>query len=308
MLVNSAIEMIGDTPLLKADRFAKALALPANLLVKVEGKNPAGSAKDRAALYIIKDAEEKGILKPGSLIIEPTSGNTGIGLASIAAVKGYKCALIMPDTASQERVSILKAYGAEVYLTPGKEGMSGCISKAEQLEKENPGSFIAGQFVNQANALAHYETTGPEIERDTEGNVDFFVAGVGTGGTITGTGKYLKEKHPEVKIIAVEPATSPLLTKGYSGPHALQGIGANFIPDVLDQSILDEVLPIENEDAFTMGKLFAKTEGILIGITGGAALQAGVILARREENKGKNIVVFLPDGGDRYYSTPLFQD
>ena len=307
-IVNSAVELIGNTPLIELTHLEKKLNLKARLLAKNEAFNPGGSVKDRAALYMILDAEEKGILKEGSTIIEPTSGNTGIGLAWISLLKGYRTILTMPDTMSAERRNILKAYGAEIVLTPGKDGMAGSIAKAEELAKEIPGSFIAGQFDNPANAKAHYMTTGPEICEATEGKVDFFVAGVGSGGTITGVGRYLKEQIPSVKIIAVEPEASPMLSKGVAGPHAIQGIGANFVPSLLDRTVIDDIMPQKNEDAFAAAKLFAKTEGMLVGISAGAALNAAIALAQQEENAGKTIVVLLPDNGDRYYSTPLFQE
>jgi len=291
---------------MEAVHLEQKLGLEAKLLLKLEYLNPAGSVKDRAAKYMIEAAEAEGILKPGSVIIEPTSGNTGIGLASIATVKGYRMILTIPDTMSVERINILKAYGAEVVLTPGALGMKGAIEKAEELASSLPDSFIPGQFDNQANAQAHRETTGPEIWADTDGQVDIFVSGVGTGGTITGTGEFLKSKKADVKVVAVEPAASPLLSGGQAAGHKIQGIGANFIPSLLNQDIYDEVLPVDHEDAFAMAKLLGKNEGILVGISSGAALQAGVELARRPENKDKNIVVLLPDSGDRYYSTPLF--
>ena len=305
-IYKSAIELVGGTPLMEAVHLEQKLGLEAKLLLKLEYLNPAGSVKDRAAKYMIEAAEAAGILKPGSVIIEPTSGNTGIGLASIATVKGYRMILTIPDTMSVERINILKAYGAEVVLTPGALGMKGAIEKAEELASSLPDSFIPGQFDNQANAQAHRETTGPEIWADTDGQVDIFVSGVGTGGTITGTGEFLKSKKADVKVVAVEPAASPLLSGGQAAGHKIQGIGANFIPSLLNQDIYDEVLPVDHEDAFAMAKLLGKTEGILVGISSGAALQAGVELARRPENKDKNIVVLLPDSGDRYYSTPLF--
>lgn len=307
-IYKSAIELVGSTPLMEAVHLEERLGLSAKLLLKLEYLNPAGSVKDRAAKYMIETAEAQGILKAGSVIIEPTSGNTGIGLASIATVKGYRMILTMPDTMSKERINILKAYGAEVVLTPGVLGMKGAIDKAEELAAELPSSFIPGQFDNQANAQAHRETTGPEIWQDTEGAVDIFVAGVGTGGTITGTGEYLKTQKPEIKVVAVEPAASPLLSGGRAAGHKIQGIGANFVPSLLNTGIYDEVIPVENEAAFTMAKLLGRTEGILVGISSGAALQAAVELARRPENQGKNIVVLLPDSGDRYYSTPLFAE
>lgn len=301
-------EIIGKTPLVEVTNVEKAHNLNAKVLVKIEYRNPAGSVKDRAALYMIKDAEEKGLLKEGSVIIEPTSGNTGIGLAALAAAKGYRVILTMPETMSVERRNILKAYGAEIVLTPGSEGMKGAVEKAESLAKEIDGAFIPGQFDNPANAQAHYETTGPEIWEDTDGEVDIFVAGVGTGGTITGTGRYLKEKNPGIKVVAVEPDASPVLSEGRAGAHKIQGIGANFVPSLLDTNIYDEIIRVENEDAFTASKELTKKEGILTGISSGAALHAGLELAKRPENEGKTIVVLLPDSGDRYYSTPLFTE
>ena len=301
-------EIIGKTPLVEIVNVEKAHDLKATVLVKLEYRNPAGSVKDRAALYMIKDAEEKGLLKEGSVIIEPTSGNTGIGLAAIAAARGYRAILTMPETMSVERRNILKAYGAEIVLTEGSKGMKGAIAKAEELAKEIEGAFIPGQFDNPANAQAHYETTGPEIWEDTEGKVDFFVAGVGTGGTITGTGKFLKEKNANVKVVAVEPASSPVLSEGTAGAHKIQGIGAGFVPRVLDTKIYDEIIKVENDDAFAASKELTKKEGILTGISSGAALHAGIELAKRPENEGKTIVVLLPDSGDRYYSTPLFTE
>ena len=305
-IFKNAIELIGGTPLMEAVHLEEKLGLEAKLLLKLEYLNPAGSVKDRAAKYMIEAAEAQGILKEGSVIIEPTSGNTGIGLASIATVKGYRMILTMPDTMSVERINILKAYGAEVVLTPGALGMQGAVAKAEELARELPNSFIPGQFDNQANARAHRETTGPEIWKDTDGAVDIFVAGVGTGGTITGTGEYLKSQNDKVKVVAVEPAASPLLSKGQAGGHKIQGIGANFVPSLLNTEVYDEIITVENEDAFTMAKMLGRTEGILVGISSGAALKAAVELAKRPENKDKNIVVLLPDSGDRYYSTPLF--
>lgn len=307
-IYNNILQLIGRTPLVEAENLEKELGLQARILVKLEYLNPTGSVKDRAAKSMIEDAESRGILKEGSVIIEPTSGNTGIGLAAIAAVKGYRMILTMPDTMSVERRNILKAYGAEIVLTPGAEGMSGAIKKARELAYEIPDSFIPGQFENPANAAAHRVSTGPEIWKDTDGQVDVFVAGVGTGGTLTGVGEYLKEQKPEVKIVAVEPADSPVLSKGTSGPHKLQGIGAGFVPEVLNTEIYDEIIPVESDDAFAAGKLLAKKEGILTGITSGAALWAAVELARRPENRGKTIVALLPDSGDRYYSTPLFTE
>ena len=305
-IYKSAIELVGGTPLMEAAHLEEKLGLQAKILLKLEYLNPAGSVKDRAAKYMIEAAEKQGILKEGSVIIEPTSGNTGIGLASIATVKGYRMILTMPDTMSVERINILKAYGAEVVLTPGALGMKGAIDKAEELARKLPNSFIPGQFDNQANAQAHRETTGPEIWKDTDGEVDIFVAGVGTGGTITGTGEYLKSQNDKVKVVAVEPADSPLLSGGTAAGHKIQGIGANFIPSLLNTEVYDEVIPMESEDAFAMAKLLGRTEGILVGISSGAALAAAVKLAKRPENAGKNIVVLLPDSGDRYYSTPLF--
>ena len=307
-IYQSATQLIGNTPLLEVTNLERSKELEAKLLVKLEYFNPSGSVKDRAAYYMVKDAEEKGILKDGSVIIEPTSGNTGIGLASIAAARGYRTILTMPETMSVERRNILKAYGAEIVLTEGAKGMKGAIAKAEELAKEIPNSFIPAQFSNPANAQAHFETTGPEIWEDTDGAVDFFVAGVGTGGTVTGTGKFLKSKKADVKIVAVEPETSPVLSKGTAGPHKIQGIGAGFVPDVLNTKVYDEVLPVSNEDAFATSKELAKAEGILVGISSGAALYAAIELAKRPENKGKTIVALLPDSGDRYYSTPLFAE
>ena len=303
---DSILDIVGKTPLVELKRIEEKEGLQAKLIAKVESFNPAGSVKDRIAKAMIEDAEAKGLLKEGSVIIEPTSGNTGIGLAAAATVKGYRMILTMPETMSVERRNIVKAYGAEVVLTDGTKGMKGAIEKADELAKEIPNSFIAGQFVNPANPATHKKTTGPEIWEDTDGAVDIFVAGVGTGGTITGTGEYLKEKKPEVKIVAVEPASSPVLSEGVSGPHKIQGIGAGFVPETLNTSIYDEIIKVENEDAFETGKYLAAEEAILAGISSGAALYAAIQLAKREENKGKTIVVLLPDNGDRYYSTPLF--
>lgn len=307
-IYKGALELIGHTPLMEIVNIEKELGLKARVLVKLEYLNPTGSVKDRAAKSMIEDAEQKGILKEGAVIIEPTSGNTGIGLASIAAVKGYRMILTMPDTMSVERRNILKAYGAEIVLTEGAKGMSGAIEKAEELAKEIPDSFIPGQFDNKANAKAHFLTTGPEIWEDTEGEVDFFIAGVGSGGTLTGTGEYLKSKKPEIRVIALEPSDSPLLSGGEAGPHKLQGIGANFVPAVLNTEVYDEIFCAESEDAFRAAKLFAQKEGILVGISAGAALHAAITYAQKEENEGKTIVVLLPDSADRYYSTPLFGD
>lgn len=305
----SALELIGGTPLLKADRYAdKAGVKDATILTKLEYLNPAGSVKDRIALAMIEDAEKKGQLKPGSTIIEPTSGNTGIGLAAVATAKGYRAILTLPDTMSVERRNLLKAYGAELVLTEGAKGMKGAIAKADELAKEIDGAVILGQFVNPANPAVHKATTGPEIWDQTDGKVDIFVAGVGTGGTLTGVGEYLKEQNPDVKIVAVEPATSPVLSKGTAGAHKIQGIGAGFVPDTLNTKIYDEVITIENEDAFTEGRTFAHSEGILVGISSGAALKAATLLAERPENKGKTIVALLPDSGDRYLSTALFAE
>ncbi len=307
-IYKGTLGLIGNTPLVEVTNIEKELGLEAKLLVKLEYFNPAGSVKDRVAKAMIEDAEEKGILKEGSVIIEPTSGNTGIGLASIAAAKGYRIILTMPETMSVERRNMLKAYGAELVLTEGTKGMKGAIAKAEELAKEIPNSFIPGQFVNPANPAAHRATTGPEIWNDTDGQVDIFVAGVGTGGTLTGVGEYLKSKNPNVKIVAMEPASSPVLSEGRSGAHKIQGIGAGFVPDVLNTKVYDEIITIENDDAFAGGKLLAKHEGVLVGISSGAALKAAIQLAQRPENKGKTIVALLPDSGDRYYSTPLFAE
>lgn len=307
-IYKGTLGLIGNTPLVEVENIEKELNLPATLLVKLEYLNPAGSVKDRIAKAMIEDAEEKGILKKDSVIIEPTSGNTGIGLAAIAAVKGYRIILTMPETMSIERRNILKAYGAEIVLTEGARGMKGAIEKADELAKEIPDSFIPGQFVNPANAAMHRKTTGPEIYKDTDGAVDIFVAGVGTGGTLTGVGEYLKSVKPEVQVVAVEPAGSPVLSGGSAGAHKLQGIGAGFVPEVLNTEIYDEVMPIDNDVAFDMAKLLAKKEGVLVGISSGAALYAAIQLAKRPENKGKTIVALLPDSGDRYYSTPLFME
>jgi len=307
-IYTGTLGLIGKTPLVEVANVEKELGLEAKILVKLEYFNPAGSVKDRIAKAMIEDAESKGILKEGSTIIEPTSGNTGIGLAAIAAAKGYKIILTMPETMSVERRNILKAYGAEIVLTEGSKGMKGAIAKADELAAEIKDSFIPGQFVNPANPAIHKATTGPEIWADTDGKVDYFVAGVGTGGTLTGVGEYLKEQSADVKIVAVEPATSPVLSTGKGGAHKIQGIGAGFVPDVLNTKVYDEILPIENDDAFEYSKLLAKKEGILVGISSGAALKAAVELAKRPENKGKTIVALLPDNGDRYYSTPLFQE
>lgn len=308
-IYNSALELIGETPLLNIKRYAKASNITSNeILAKLEYLNPTGSAKDRAALYMIKDAEEKGILKPGATIIEPTSGNTGIGLASVAAIKGYKVILTLPETMSVERRNLLKAYGAELVLTEGAKGMQGAIDKANELKNEISGSFILGQFINPANAKAHFQTTGPEIWSQTDGQVDIFVATVGTGGTLTGTARYLKEQNPRVQVVAVEPTGSPVLSEGKSGSHGIQGIGAGFVPEILDTTIYDEVITVTEKESYKEGRRFALTEGILVGISSGAALKAAGILAQRPENAGKKIVVLLPDSGDRYLSTPLFTE
>ena len=307
-IYTSADQLIGKTPLLELTHIEKAHDLKAKIVAKLEYFNPAGSVKDRIAKAMIDDAEAKGLLKAGSVIIEPTSGNTGIGLASVAAARGYRIIIVMPDTMSVERRQLMKAYGAELVLSEGAKGMKGAIAKADELAKEIPNSFVAGQFVNPANPKAHYETTGPEIWADTDGKVDFFVAGVGTGGTITGTGKFLKEKNPAVKVVAVEPKTSAVLSTGIAGSHKIQGIGAGFVPDVLDTKIYDEIIPVDNDDAFAVGKEMGHREGVLVGISSGAALWAAIELAKRPENAGKTIVVLLPDTGDRYLSTPLFAD
>ena len=307
-IYNSAAELIGKTPLVRLTHIEKEYGLKAKLVAKLEYFNPSGSVKDRIALEMIEDAERQGKIKPGATIIEPTSGNTGIGLASIAAAKGYKAVIVMPETMSVERRNIIKAYGATIVLTDGAKGMKGAIAKADELHKETPNSFIPSQFTNPANPAAHEKTTGPEIWEDTDGKVDAFVSGIGTGGTITGTGRYLKKKNPDVKILAVEPATSPVLTKGTAGPHKIQGIGAGFVPDTLDTKVYDEVFDIANEDAFAVSKDVARHEGILVGISAGAALKAGIEWAKRPENEGKTVVVLLPDSGDRYYSTALFEN
>lgn len=305
-IYTSAEQLIGNTPLVELTQIEKELGLKAKLIAKLELFNPAGSVKDRVALAMINDAEKRGVLSKESVIIEPTSGNTGIGLASVAAARGYKLIIVMPDSMSVERRQIMKAYGAQLVLSPGAKGMPGAIELANQLAASTPNSFIAGQFVNPANVMAHYTTTGPEIYSATDGKVNIFVAGVGTGGTITGTGKYLKEQNSKIKVVAVEPATSPVLSKGVKGPHGIQGIGAGFVPDILDTGIYDEIIPVKDEDAFTYGRLMGKKEGVLVGISSGAALAAAVELAKREENAGKQIVVLMPDTGDRYLSTKLF--
>ena len=304
----SADQLIGHTPLLEMTHLEKKYGLKARVLAKLEYLNPAGSVKDRVAKAMIEDAEKRGLLRPGSTIIEPTSGNTGIGLCAVAAARGYKAVIVMPDTMSVERRMTMKAYGAELVLTPGAKGMAGAIAKAEELQKEIPDSIVAGQFVNPANPAAHYATTGPEIWQDTDGEVDVFVAGVGTGGTITGVGRYLKERKPGVRIVAVEPAASPVLSGGHAGPHAIQGIGAGFVPKVLDTSVYDQIIQVENADAFAMGREIGRAEGVLVGISSGAAMHASVELARLPENAGKTIVALLPDTGDRYLSTPLFAE
>lgn len=307
-IYTSVEQLIGGTPLLELTHIEKSLALGAKIYAKLEYLNPAGSVKDRVAKAMLDDAEERGVLHPGSVIIEPTSGNTGIGLASVAAARGYRVIIVMPETMSLERRQLMRAYGAELVLTDGAGGMSAAVARAEELAREIDGAFIPGQFVNPANARAHYDTTGPEIWRDTGGAVDIFVAGVGTGGTITGVGRYLKEKNPAVRVVAVEPASSPLLSRGTAGPHAIQGIGANFIPEVLDTGVYDEIVPVSDENAFQAGRSLGRTEGILAGVSSGAALHVGIELARRPENAGRHIVVLLPDTGDRYLSTPMFAE
>ena len=307
-IYTSADQLIGHTPLLELTHIEKAHGLKAKIVAKLEYFNPAGSVKDRIARAMIDDAEAKGILKPGSVIIEPTSGNTGIGLASVAAARGYRIIIVMPETMSVERRQLMKAYGAELVLTEGAKGMKGAIAKADELAKEIPNSFVPGQFVNAANPKAHFESTGPEIWQDTDGKVDIFVAGVGTGGTVTGVGQYLKSQNPAVKVVAVEPAASPVLSKGVSGSHKIQGIGAGFVPDVLDTKVYDEIIPVENDDAFTAGREIGRREGVLVGISSGAAIWAAIELAKRPENEGKTIVALLPDTGDRYLSTPLFAE
>lgn len=307
-IYTSAEQLIGHTPLLEIGHIAREEGFRARLLIKLEGVNPGGSAKDRVGLAMIDDAERRGILKPGSVIIEPTSGNTGIGLCVVAAARGYRAIIVMPDSMSMERRLLMKAYGAELVLTPGSEGMKGAIARAEEIAREIPGSFIPGQFDNPANPQAHYDATGPEIWEDTDGEVDIFVAGVGTGGTITGVGRYLKERKPDVQVVAVEPAASPLLSKGVAGAHGLQGIGANFVPSVLDRSMIDEIITVSDEDAFAAGRNMGRREGVLIGISAGACLHAAIELAKREENKGKTIVALMPDAGDRYLSTRMYQD
>ena len=307
-IYTSADQLIGRTPLLELTHIEKKLGLKAKILAKLEYFNPAGSVKDRIAKAMIDDAEQKGLLKEGSVIIEPTSGNTGIGLASVAAARGYRIIIVMPDSMSVERRQLMKAYGAELVLTEGAKGMKGAIARAEELAKEIPSSFLPGQFVNPANPKAHFETTGPEIYEDTDGKVDYFVAGVGTGGTITGTGEYLKSKNPAIRVVAVEPKTSAVLSTGVAGPHKIQGIGAGFVPQVLDTKVYDEIIPVENDDAFTTGRLVGRKEGVLVGISSGAALWAAIELAKRPDSEGKTIVVLMPDTGDRYLSTPLFAE
>ena len=307
-IYTSAAQLIGRTPLLRLCNMEKKDGLTSRLLVKLEARNPAGSAKDRVALNMIDDAEEKGILKPGATIIEPTSGNTGIGLCSVAAARGYKCIIVMPDSMSMERRLLMTAFGGELVLTPGSDGMSGAIAKAEELAKEIPGSWIAGQFDNPANPEAHYRTTGPEIWEDTDGEVDIFVAGIGTGGTISGVGRYLKEQNPNVTVVGVEPADSPLLTEGRSGPHGIQGIGANFVPSILDRDVIDEVIAVTTEDAYAAGRRVGREEGVLVGISSGAAMHAALEVAARPENEGKTVVVLLPDSGDRYLTTAMYAE
>ena len=306
-IYTSAEQLIGKTPLMELTHLEEKYQLKAKVLAKLEGFNPAGSVKDRVALAMINDAEAKGLLKPGSVIIEPTSGNTGIGLASVGAIRGYRVIIVMPDSMSMERRLLMTAFGAELVLTPGAKGMAGAVAKAEELAEEIPNSIIPGQFVNPANAKAHEDTTGPEIWADTDGQVDVFVAGVGTGGTITGVGRYLKQQNPNVKVVAVEPASSPLLSQGKAGPHGIQGIGANFVPEVLDTGIYDQIIPVTNEDAYQLGREMGQVEGLLVGISAGAALWAAIELAKQPENAGKTIVALLPDTGDRYLSTPMFQ-
>ena len=307
MIYTSAAQLIGNTPLLELTNLERKDALEARILVKLESRNPAGSAKARVALAMVLDAEERGLLTPGSVIIAPTSGTTGIGLCSVAAARGYRCIIVMSDSMSLERRLLMTAFGGELVLTPGAEGMTGCIAKAEELRKQIPGSIIAGQFENPANPKAHYLTTGPEIWQDTDGSVDIFVAGIGTGGTISGVGKYLKERKPGVQIVGVEPAESPLLTEGRSGPHGIQGIGANFVPEILDRTVIDEILTVTVEDAYAAGRRLGREEGVLCGISSGAALHAALLLAKRPENRGKTIVALLPDSGDRYLTTPMYQ-
>ncbi len=306
-IYTSVSQLIGSTPLLELCNMEKKDGLKARVYAKLEGFNPAGSAKDRVALNMILDAEEKGILKPGGVIIEPTSGNTGIGLCSVAAARGYHCIIVMPDSMSMERRMLMTAFGGELVLTPGALGMSGCIARAEELKAQNPGSIIAGQFENPANPQAHYRTTGPEIWADTQGKVDIFLAGIGTGGTVSGTGRYLKERNPQIQVLGVEPADSPLITEGRSGPHGIQGIGANFVPENFDRSVVDGVLTVATQDAYAAGRRLGREEGVLAGISAGAALHAALELAKREENAGKNIVVLLPDSGERYLTTPMYQ-
>ena len=307
-IYTSAAQLVGRTPLLELTNIERADGLEARILVKLEGQNPAGSVKDRVALSMILDAEDRGLLHPGSVLIEPTSGNTGIGLCSVAAARGYRCIIVMPDSMSMERRRLMSAYGAELVLTPGSLGMQGALDKADELSREIPGSFLPGQFVNPANPDAHYRTTGPEIWEDTDGKVDIFLAGIGTGGTVSGIGRYLKEQDPNVKVIGLEPKDSPVLTQGRSGPHGIQGIGANFVPKILDRELLDEIIPVDTRDAYAAGRRLGKEEGILCGISSGAALWAALELARRPENAGKTIVTVLPDGGDRYLTTPMYAE